>query len=88
MTPPEPDWRAAVSRSVSAHRRVAAYVLPPALDARMLELGERKEGLTPAEREELLALVAFTQERSAEKLEAELAVRRLTAAYPELSGPS
>ena len=83
-TTPEPDWRAAVTRSVSAHRRVAAYTLPQALDARMLDLGERKEFLTPAERDELLALVAFTQERSAEKLEAELAARRLTDAYPEL----
>jgi hypothetical protein len=82
---PEPDWRSAVSRSVSAHRRVAAYTLPPALDAKLLDLSERKESLTPTEREELLALVAFTQARSLEKLEAELAVRRLTDAYPDLS---
>jgi len=83
--PPEPDWRSAVSRSVSAHRRIAAYTLPSALDARLLDLSERKESLTPAERDELLALVAFTQARSIEKLEAELAVRRLTDAYPDLS---
>lgn len=82
---PEPDWRSAVSRSVSAHRRVAAYTLPPALDAKLLDLSERKESLTPTEREELLALVSFTQARSLEKLEAELAVRRLTDAYPDLS---
>ena len=82
---PEPDWRSAVSRSVSAHRRIAAYTLPAALDARLLDLSERKESLTPAEREELLALLAFTQTRSIEKLEAELAVRRLTDAYPDLS---
>lgn len=81
----EVDWRAAVARSVSAHRRVAAYTLPPALDARMLDLAERKDELTPAERDELLALVAFTQARSIEKLEAELAARRLTDAYPDLS---
>jgi hypothetical protein len=82
---PEPDWRSAVSRSVSAHRRVAAYTLPPALDARLLDLSERKESLTPAERDELLALVAFTQARSIEKAEAELAARRLTDTYPDLT---
>lgn len=81
----EPDQRAAVSRSVAAHRRVAAYTLPPALDAKLLDLSERKESLTPAERDELLALVAFTQARSVEKLEAEAALRRLTAAYPDLA---
>jgi hypothetical protein len=85
---PEPDWRAAVSRSLVALRRVAAYTLPAALDARMLDLGERKEDLTPAERGELLALVEFTQARAAEKLEAELAARRLADAYPDLGlGP-
>jgi hypothetical protein len=81
----EPDWRSAVSRSVSAHRRIAAYTLPPALDARLLDLSERKETLTQIEREELLALVAFTQARSIEKAEAELAVRRLTDSYPHLT---
>jgi len=81
----EPDWRSAVSRSVSAHRRIAAYTLPPALDSRLLDLSERKETLTQIEREELLALVAFTQARSIEKAEAELAVRRLTDTYPDLT---
>ena len=79
-----PDQRAAVAKSVATHRRVAAYTLPPALDARLLDLGERKDQLTPAEREELLALVAFTQARSVEKLDAELAARRLADACPEL----
>jgi hypothetical protein len=80
----EPTWRAALASSVSTHRRVAAYTLPQALNARMLHLGERKESLTPAERDELLALVAFTQDRSIEKLDAELAVRKLTAVCPDL----
>jgi hypothetical protein len=83
-TTPDPAWRAAVSSSVTAHRRVAAYTLPPALDARMLDLGERKESLTPTERDELLALVTFTQERAVEKFDAELAVRKLTAVCPDL----
>lgn len=83
----EPDWQAALAASVSSHRRVAAYILPAALDARMLDLGERKESLTPIERGELLALVEFTQARSVEKLDAELAVRKLTAVCPELAAP-
>ena len=81
----EPAWQAALASSVSALRRVAGYSLPPELDRRILELGERKETLTSEERAELLAWVAFTQQRSAEKLEAELALRRLTAVCPELA---
>jgi hypothetical protein len=72
----DPGWTAALATL----RRVAGYRLPPALDRRILDLGERKESLSPDEREELLAWVEFTQERSAERLEAELALRRLTAA--------
>jgi hypothetical protein len=68
----------------AALRRVGGYSLDSALDRRILELGERKEFLTPAERSELLAWVAFTQERSLEKLEAERALRRLLAVCPEL----
>jgi len=33
-----------------------------------------------------MALVAFTQQRTLEKLEAELALRQLETAYPELTG--
>jgi hypothetical protein len=58
---------------------MAAYTMPAAFDRRMLDLGERKESLTPAERDELLAWVEFTQARSAEKLHAELALQRLAA---------
>lgn len=81
----EPAQLAAVSKSLATHRRVAAYTLPPALDAKLLDLSERKESLTPDERAELLGLVAFTQARSVEIAEAELAIRRLTDAYPELA---
>jgi hypothetical protein len=82
---PEPAWHAALMSSVSALRRLAEYQLPPELDRRVLDLGERKESLTPAEREELLAWVAFTQQRSAEKLDAEIALRRLAGVCPELT---
>ncbi len=82
------DATTALASSASALRRVVAYTLPPAFDRRQLDLAERKDDLTPDERAELLAWVAFTQQRSAEKLEAELALRRLAAVYPELAtGP-
>jgi hypothetical protein len=86
--PLEPAWQAALSSSAAALRRMASYALPPEFDRRILELGERKESLTDVERAELMAWVAFTQERSVEKLEAEVALRRLSAAFPELASPA
>lgn len=86
--PIEPQWRAALLSSVAALRRVASYTLPPELDRRGLELGERKDALTEDERAELLAWVEFTQQRSAEKLEAEVALRRLVSVCPELANPA
>lgn len=83
--PLEPAWQAALSSSVSALRRLADYTLPPELDRRILELGERKETLTDEERAELMAWVAFTQQRSVEKLEAQVALRRLATVCPELA---
>lgn len=61
-------------------RRVADYRLDPALDQRLRVLGERKEWLSKAEHDELLALVAFTQQRTLEKLEAEAALQELQTA--------
>jgi hypothetical protein len=81
----EPARQAALTLSVSALRRLAAYALPPELDRRILELGERKDTLSPEERAELLAWVAFTQERSVERVAAELALRRLADVFPELA---
>jgi hypothetical protein len=66
-----------------ALRRLADYTLEPALDERLRDLGERKERLRPEEHAELLALVSFTQQRTLEKLEAELALRQLDAVAPE-----
>jgi hypothetical protein len=85
--PVEPAWQAAVASSVAALRKTAGYTLPPELDRRVLDLSERKEALTADERAELMAWVAFTQQRSAEKLEAEVALKRLTAVFPELANP-
>jgi hypothetical protein len=63
---------------------VAEYRLDPAIDQRMLLLGERKEHLSTEEHAELMALVTLTQKRTIEKLQAELAVERLLDAFPEL----
>ena len=81
----EQPWQAAFAASVATLRRVAGYSLPPELDRRVLELGERKETLTDEERAELTAWVAFTQQRSIEKREAEVALCRLATACPELA---
>lgn len=84
----EPARQAALASSVTALRRLANYVLPPALDRRVLELGERKDELSADERAELMAWVAFTQQRSVEKLEAEAALHRLASVFPELANPA
>jgi hypothetical protein len=79
----DPSVQTALQHGVRALKRVANYFLPPALDRRMQELGERKEYLGPAEHDELLALVTFTEERTLEKLQAELALRELQSLLPD-----
>jgi hypothetical protein len=81
---PDPQFRDALDACVIALPHLAAYELNPVLERRMLDLGERKEFLSPAEHEELLALVDFAQKRSVEKLEATLALERLSNAMPGL----
>jgi hypothetical protein len=79
-----PPLRTALQTCASALRKLADYKLPPALDKRLLDLGENKDRLGPDERAELMALIDFTEQRTIEKLEAELALRRLTEAVPDL----
>jgi hypothetical protein len=81
----DPQVRSALQVSHRALRRIAGYVLPPALEQRMRELGERKEFLSPEEHDVLMALVAFAQQRSVDKLEADLALQRLEAVEPGLA---
>ena len=76
---------AALRSSARALRRAAAYALPPELDRRILDLGERKVELSDEERAELMAWNTFIQERSLEKFASELALRKLTDAFPELA---
>jgi hypothetical protein len=65
-----------------ALRRLAAFELAPSLHSRLHTLGERKEFFSPAEHEELLALVDFAHQRTIEKLEARVALDRLRTALP------
>ena len=81
----DPARNEAINSSAMALRRIGAYVLPPELDRRVLEMGERKDTLSPDERAELHAWVNFTQQRSIEKFEAQLALRRLTTVFPEIA---
>jgi hypothetical protein len=69
-----------------ALRRLADYRLDPALDQRLRDLGERKEWLSKAEHDELLALVSFTQQRTLEKLDAEAALQALQTVCDQLAG--
>lgn len=80
----DPHFQLAIEACAVALRRMAAYELNPTLQQRMHELGERKEYLTPAEHDELLALVDFAQKRTIEKLEAQTALARLHVALPGL----
>ncbi len=50
----------ALEACASALRRIADYELEPALEHRILDLGERKEFLSQAEYDELTAPVGFT----------------------------
>lgn len=80
----DPRFGSALDTCVAALRQLATYELEPGVARRMDDLGERKEFLAPQEHEELLALATFTQRRTLEKLQAELALRRLHEVFPEL----
>lgn len=51
----------------------------------MHALGERKEFLGKGEHDEFLALVAFAQRRSIEKLDAQVALKRLNELLPDMA---
>lgn len=82
------DLRAAVQSCSAALQRMVEYRLDPRLDRRMLELGERKELLTSEEHDELQGLVAFSQERTIERLEAQAALNRLRGVFPDVAPSS
>jgi hypothetical protein len=78
----DPQFQSAIQACAVALQRLADYELDPSLHRWLRELGERKEFLSPAEHEELLALVGFAHQRTLEKLEARAALERLRTALP------
>jgi len=80
----DPQFQSAIQACAAALRRMAAYEFDPSLNRRMRALGERKEFLSQAEHDELLALVDFAHKRTIEKLEAQVALDRLRTALPDL----
>lgn len=79
---PTAELSAVVRTTVKALRRVAEFRMPAVLDRQMLDLGERKEFLNPTEHAQLMELVAFSEERLIDKLQAELALRQLKSMFP------
>ena len=80
---PEAERTNAIRVSTAALKRWSNYQLPPELDRRILDLGERKESLTESERLEFMAWIEFTQQKSIDKLSAEVALKRLEEQFPE-----
>jgi hypothetical protein len=81
------QMRDALATCIGALNKLVAYEIEPSLRRRLDDLGDRKEFLDPAERDELLALVEFAQRRSIEALEAKLALSRLNEAFPSIERP-
>ena len=79
----EQKWRTALAAQRGVLHRMANYALPERLAQKMLDLGERKESMTPEERGDLMALVELSEQRTIEKLQAEAALRRLAELLPE-----
>jgi len=80
----DPRLQAALNECVTSLDGLAHYTLDPAIEKRLRDLGERKEFLDAQEHDELLALVAFTERRTIEKLGADHALKRLREVVPEL----
>jgi len=80
------ELRSAVSATVASLRRLSEYDLEPAICRRMQDLGERKDALNSDEHAELDVLVEFSQRRSIDKLQAQVALNKLRTAPPELVG--
>ena len=83
-----PQFETALNLCVDTLRRIAGYEIDPSMNRRMRELGERKEFLDECEHDELMMLVGFSEQRTSEKLEAQLALKRLGESVPELVNES
>jgi hypothetical protein len=84
--PLSPQVRDALRACAEALDHRSAFELDAPLNRRMRDLGERKDSLAKEEYEELLSLIALSEQRTREKLEAELALRQLREVVPEFIG--
>jgi hypothetical protein len=74
----------ALKACAQALRLTVGYQLPRALQRKLQKMLERKESLSESEHEQLLALAEATQERSLQKVKAQVALKQLLEAFPEL----
>lgn len=81
---PRANARRDLAPAIELLKKLAGYELETGVDRLMLELGENKESLTPAQHRVLADLVEFTQQRTIEKFEARVALQRLKHFVPEL----
>jgi hypothetical protein len=86
ITDPNPRFAMALDLCVRSLRGLAQYELDESLQRRLSDLGARKEFLDSDEHDELLSLVSFAEKRTEEKLQAQLALRRLGEFLPDLVG--
>src|SRR5262249_18437300 len=84
----DPALEEVLAGCVAALRRVAESRLPAALDRRLLWLSENKERLSDAEREELVAAVEFSEDRTVEKFQAQAVLQSLARLSPPLVAPA
>lgn len=68
----------------STLEQVASYRLPSAIDGRLKWLSENKQSLGASERDELMALVDFSEARTLEKAQAQATLRRLAEVFPNI----
>ena len=78
--------RKALRACADALRLTADFRLPNALQRKLRKTLDEKESASPSEHRELLMLVEAAQERSLQKVKAQVALQQLLQAFPELEG--
>lgn len=78
------DMHRLLRECAEALQSVADYRLPEAVDQRLLWLAENKEQLDDVQRQELLALSEFAEQRTLEKVQSQAMVQRIRAAMPDM----
>ena len=78
--------RKALRACADALRVAADYRLPSSLQRKLRKALDEKERASPSAHRELLVLVEAAQERSLQKVKAQVALQQLLEAFPELEG--